>query len=116
MSEKWAAISESDFNELFEEQYSRLPLELRSRFDRFRVPLRKVVIRRSEAAGNESVFVVAARGTGVLYFDDVEYGFNVSEVGGDGQLVSPGGSQSDLEEAIERWFPNRVTDASCLGK
>jgi hypothetical protein len=39
-----------------------------------------------------------------LYFDDVEYGFNISSVDKSGRILTPGGSQNTLKEAVAEWF------------
>ncbi len=101
----WRPITDEEFNVLFLEQYGEVQPQARKVFERFRVPFWKATIRRSESAGDEKVFVVAESGEGVLYFDDVEYGFNISTVDKDGRILHPGGSQSTLSEAIEDWFP-----------
>jgi hypothetical protein len=101
----WNAIRDAEFAALFDEQYTALTPAARARFERFRVPFWKAIIRRSEAAGDEAVVVIAQVGKGVLYFDDVEYGFNVSTVDDGGRVLQPGGSQATLAEAIEAWFP-----------
>lgn len=48
---------------------------------------------------------MAQKDDGILYFDDVEYGFNISTVDASGRILHPGGSQSTLKEAIDQWFP-----------
>jgi hypothetical protein len=101
----WQPIRNEEFDQLFQEQYRELTPEARAVFDRYRVPFWKATIRRSETAGDEFVFVIAQSGDGVLYFDDVEYGFNISTVDDQGRVVHPGGSQATLAEAVEDWFP-----------
>ena len=77
--------------------------DLRAKF-RYKVDFWKAIIRRSKKYGDEYVFVVAQHEDGVLYFDDVEYGFNISTVDENGRIITPGGSQTTLKEAIEGWF------------
>ena len=101
----WKAIRDEEFDELFQEQYRDLTPEARAVFERHRVPFWKATIRRSESAGDEKVFVVAQSGDGILYFDDVEYGFNILTVDDEGRVLQPGGSQATLAEAVEDWFP-----------
>ena len=101
----WRIITDSEFAELFKTQYAELNEAQRNTFDQFRVPLWKATIRRSEIYGDESVFVVAQKDDGVLYFDDVEYGFNISIVDTTGKILQPGGSQNTLKEAMDEWFP-----------
>ena len=101
----WKPIADSEFYELFRLQHAELTEAQRVMFDQFRVPFWKATIRRSEEIGDETVFVVCQKDDGVLYFDDVEYGFNISIVDKTRRILEPGGSQYTLKEAIERWFP-----------
>ena len=55
--------------------------------------------------GDETVFVVAQKEDGVIYFDDVENGFNISIVDSTRRILNPGGSQDTLKELVEKKFP-----------
>lgn len=101
----WNPISDDDFSTLFAEQYDELSSDQRELFDQYRVSPWKAVIRRSKEAGDERVFVVAQSNDGVLYFDDVEYGFNISAIDESGRITNPGGSQNTLKGAVIEWFP-----------
>lgn len=103
----WRPITDSEFAELFRIHYDELNEAEKNTFDRFRVPFWKATIRRSEMYGDETVFVVCRKDDGVLYFDDVEYGFNISIVDTTDRILEPGGSQNTLKEAINQWFPER---------
>jgi hypothetical protein len=100
----WHPITEEEFSKLFNQQYSELNNDEKSIFDRHRVPHWKAMIRRSQEAGEEEVFVIAQTEEGVLYFDDVEYGFNISGIDNKGRILTPGGSQNTLKEAVIEWF------------
>ena len=100
----WQPISRRDFDLLYQKQESALPAEAREVLDRFRVPTYTAIIRRSNAAGDEPVFVVAESPRGVIYFDDVEYGFNISPLDGSGHVTRPGGSQMGLADAVVAWL------------
>src|SRR5687767_7025903 len=103
----WKPITEREFADLFRKQYAELDNVQRNTFDKFRVPLRKARVRRSESMGDETVFVVAQTSDGVLYFDDVEYGFNISTTDSAGRILTPGGSQNTLKEAVDEWFSSK---------
>jgi hypothetical protein len=103
--ETWKPITDEEFATLFEEQYGELDEKERRAFDRFRVEPWKATIRRSEIAGDELVFVVAEVGGRVLYYDDVEDGFNISPADEFGRILRSGGSSNTLQEAVNRWFP-----------
>lgn len=101
----WHPITDDEFRRLFAEQYSELNADERRTFGLFSVTPWKAIVRRSEEVGDEEVFVVAVTNTGVLYFDDVEYGFNMSPVDGARRLTAAGGSQNTLKGAVVDWFP-----------
>jgi hypothetical protein len=101
---EWKPITDLEFDDLFERQYAELNKAQRDMFDPFRVPFWRATIRRSESMGEETVIVVAQKDAGVLYFDDIEYGFNISTIDPMGRILTPGGSQNTLKEAVEEWF------------
>jgi hypothetical protein len=103
----WKPITDEEFTVLYAEQYAELDGEERDVFERYRVSPWKAIIRRSEQAGDEHVFVVSQTTGGVLFFDDVEWGFNISCIDDTGRLTTPGCSQYTLREAVNRWFPMR---------
>ncbi len=105
MSNDWTPINEAEFLALFAQQYAELDESEKKQFDRYKVQPWQAVIRRSDETGDELVFVIAQNEEGVLYFDDVEYGFNVSSIDGCLRIVSPGGSQNTLRDAVIEWFP-----------
>lgn len=100
----WQPITQQEFESLYREQVAELSAEERDAFNRFRTPLTKATIRRSNSAGDEKVFMVARNDDGVLYFDDVEYGFNISTVDENNVILQPGGSQFSLAEAVSVWL------------
>ncbi len=103
--DNWKPITDSEFDDLFSAEYAELDEAQRKIFEQFRIPFWKATIRRSEMYGDEVAFIVSQKDDGVLYFDDVEYGFNISTVDNEGKILDPGGSTYTLQEAIERWFP-----------
>ena len=48
----------------------------------------------------ESVFVVARKEDVVVYYEDVEDGFNVSSLAPDGSIASPGYEQWELSHVL----------------
>jgi hypothetical protein len=54
------------------------------------------------------VFVVAARqGDEVIYWEDVEEGFNVSPVGEGGRILEHLCNQDELRHALNAWIDGR---------
>jgi hypothetical protein len=52
----------------------------------------------------ELVVVVARRGNAVIYWEDVEEGFNLSPISSEGSILEHSCSQDDLRLAIRRWL------------
>lgn len=100
----WLPITDEDFRELLDAQSSVLDADETRLFASFRVTPWKATLRRSDNYGDEKAWVVAECGEGVLFFDDVEYGFNISNVDESGRILQPGGSQNSLQEAIRQWM------------
>jgi hypothetical protein len=52
----------------------------------------------------ETVVVVARKGDDVLYWEDIEEGFNLSPVSSDGLVLQHWCNQDELKFAIQRWM------------
>ena len=52
----------------------------------------------------ESVVVVAQKSGEVMYWEDVEEGFNISPVRPDRTILEPGYNQDELAFALNRWI------------
>jgi hypothetical protein len=55
----------------------------------------------------EKVVVVAQNSGEVLYWEDVEEGFNISPAGPDGRILEHWCNQDDLGIALNRWIEGR---------
>jgi len=55
----------------------------------------------------ESLVVVARNGSEVIYWEDVEGGFNVSPVDEDGQILEHWCNQDELGFALNTWIKGR---------
>ena len=51
----------------------------------------------------ETVFVVARKDAEVMYYEDVEEGFNVSPISPEGTILEHWCSQDELKYALQRW-------------
>jgi hypothetical protein len=96
----WQPISDAEFKELFSGEYLQLSEDERRAFEKVRVPFSKATVRRSDAYGDEDVFVVARTRLVVLYYDDVEGGFASSPVDQTNKLLNPSGNVGSLRDAI----------------
>jgi hypothetical protein len=75
-------------------------------FERYAVePYLAPVLRYGEA---ESLVVVARREDEVIYWEDVEEGFNVSPVGADGRILEHYCNQDTLGLALNVWIDGRT--------
>jgi hypothetical protein len=54
------------------------------------------------------VVVVARKGQEVIYWEDVEEGFNVSPIDKDGEIVEHWCNQDNLGLALNTWIPSRT--------
>lgn len=100
----WEPIAKGAFENYLQEQVASLNTEELRDFELHRVPLSTCRIKRSEDSGFEDVFDVARNERGVMYFDDVEFGFNVSPTDENNVITNPGASQFDLSDAIRAWL------------
>jgi len=96
----WRPIPREEFDSLVAEQEAALDGGQKAILDACRVEPWQAVIRRSEQAGDEKVWVIAERRGQVLYFDDVEWGWNFSEVNDEGRILRPGGRQGELSGVL----------------
>jgi hypothetical protein len=55
----------------------------------------------------ENVVVVARKADEVIYWEDVEEGFELSPLGPDGRVLEHGCNQDDLSIALNRWIEGR---------
>jgi len=94
----WQPISLAELEALMLKGLQCCEPNQKDAFARFRVPFYQVPIRRF---GNlESVWVVAELPSGLLYYDDVEEGFELGILGEDGSLKDHGGNQYELSHAL----------------
>jgi hypothetical protein len=52
----------------------------------------------------ESVVVVARNGNEVMYWEDVEEGFNISPISSNGRILEHRCSQDELKHALNAWM------------
>jgi hypothetical protein len=64
----------------------------------------RALIQRFSNGQLEEVHVAARARLGVIYFDDVEDGFDFSPIDAADKLVNPGAANRSLSEAVERFL------------
>lgn len=97
----WQPITANELESLIDRQLQDCTPEQQELFRRFRVPLRPTPIERYGQL--ESVFVAARRGGEVMYYEDVEDGFNFSPLTPDGRIAEHRCNQDELRYALARW-------------
>jgi hypothetical protein len=97
----WSPITAQELQSLIDAQLGECSPEQRTIFERYRVPLRPVPLERYGHL--ESVFVVAQRGGEVMYYEDVEDGFNFSHLTSEGLVAEHWCNQDELKYAVIRW-------------
>jgi len=64
--------------------------------------------------GNSGTVVVVARDRDeVIYYEDIEEGFNVSPVGSTGEILEHWCNQDELKFALNYWIEGRKPSAKC---
>jgi hypothetical protein len=90
----WQPISASELEAIVAHQLSSCSSSQRAAFDQYRVLPYRVHIHRLGML--EEVYVVAHPPSGLLYFEDIEEGFEIGTLGSDGALVSECANQYEL--------------------
>ena len=96
----WKPISLAELEALVAEQLRFCTQSEAEAFTRWRVPFHKVPIHRRGAI--ESVWAVAELPSGLLYYEDVEEGFEIGAFGTDGALIEAGYNQYELNHVLAR--------------
>ena len=98
---EWRAATIDDVSRIVERDLHGCGDEQAATFARYRVELRLAPL--SRYGKDESVVIVARRRDEVIYWEDVEEGFNRSLVGGDGRILQHLCNQDDLCVALSLW-------------
>ena len=98
--DKWQPVTVDELKAIVEKQLVNCSPRQRAAFASFRVPFYFVPIHRLGAL--ERVLVVAHLPSGLLYFEDVEDGFEVGNLNEDGALHPQTCDQLDLTHALSR--------------
>ena len=96
----WQPISESELKALLDRELNNCSAEQQAKFTQYRVSPYKVPIHRLGSL--EQVFVVAELPTGVVYYEDVEEGFEFDRLGPDGAITTQGCNQYELRHVLTR--------------
>ena len=94
----WKAVTLDEMKRIVEEELRQCGTEDRALFGRMKIEPQKV--RFDRGTFSEDVFVVARQGDKLLFFDDIEDGFEVAEADKDGVIRNAGVGQFDLCHAL----------------
>jgi hypothetical protein len=102
MADCWKPASRAEVERILSEQLAGCTPEQRAAFERLRVPLREAPIERYGRI--DGVFLVARKGNEVMYYEDVEGGFELSPLDAKGRILRKGCNQDPLQAALSRWM------------
>ncbi|MCU0723461.1 MAG: hypothetical protein MUC63_07590 [Planctomycetes bacterium] len=102
MADPWKPATREEVEAILSEELADCTPEQREAFLRLRVPPREAPVERHGRI--ETVFVVAQKDDEVLYWEDVEGGFEISPVDGNGRILRRGCDQNSLTIALRRWL------------
>lgn len=103
--EAWSPITAQELTALLSKQLEACPSSSRAFFELYRVEPYKVPIHR---LGNiEQVYVVAQLPSGVIYYEDVEGGFEFDAIASDGAIPKQGCNQFELKHVLSQLGSNK---------
>jgi len=95
----------AEVNEIVAKDLKACDAEQLAAFDKYRIePFSAPIVRYGRT---ESVVVVARKGDQVIYWEDVEEGFNLSPISPDGQVLEHWCNQDELRFALNAWIEGR---------
>jgi hypothetical protein len=101
----WQPATIAEVKEIVARDLRACDAEQLAAFEKYRVePFSAPIVRYGET---ESVVVVARHGDQVIYYEDVEDGFNVSPVDPDGRVLEHWCNQDELRFALNAWIDGR---------
>ena len=100
--EEWCPIEKDELEQIIAADLAQCTPEQQAVFEQYRVPLRRAPIERYGKL--EHVLIVAQRGDEVMYFDDIEEGFNFSPIDADGKILQHWCNQDELTYALWHWM------------
>ena len=101
----WQPATIEEVNEIVARDLKDCDAEQLAAFAKYRVePFSAALVRYGQT---ESVVVVARNGDQVIYWEDVEDGFNVSPIDSDGRVLEHWCNQDELRYALNAWIEGR---------
>ncbi len=103
--DEWKPATVEEVQAIVTHDLAKCDDEQRAAFNKYAVEPYLAPIRRYRAL--ERVVVVARSGDEVIYWEDVEEGFNLSPVAADGQVMEHWCNQDQLGWALDAWIEGR---------
>jgi hypothetical protein len=101
----WRPATIEEVREIVARDLKDCDVEQLAAFDKYRVePFSAPIVRYEQT---ESVIVVARNGDQVIYYEDVEDGFNLSPISPDGRVLEHWCNQDELRFALNAWVAGR---------
>lgn len=94
----WQPVSVEELETRVDQEISQCTATQQAAFAKYRVPFYKVPLHRFGQI--ESALVVAQLPNGLIYFEDVEEGFEFAALGKDGALPDQGCNQFELRHVL----------------
>src|SRR5579871_3178772 len=109
--QEWESASIAHVRKLLSDELLNCDEKQLAVFKQFAVePHRAPIIR---YGNNETVVVIARNGNEVIYYEDVEEGFNVSPISPDGRVLEHWCNQDELKFALNFWIEGRPRPEKC---
>jgi hypothetical protein len=103
---EWKSASIEDVKQIVQDDLAECDGEQVAAFNRYAVkPYVAPILRYGEM---ESAVVVARKDNEVIYWEDVEEGFNISPVAADGRILEHWCNQDTLNIALNSWIEGRT--------
>jgi hypothetical protein len=101
----WQPATVEEVNEIIARDLKECDAQQLATFDKYRIePFFAPIVRYGQT---ESVVVVARNGDQVIYYEDLDDGFNVSPMSADGRVVEHWCNQDELRFALNAWIEGR---------
>jgi hypothetical protein len=107
----WRPATIAEVNEIVSRDLKDCDGEQLATFDKYRVDAFSAPIVRYGQTG--TVVIVARNGDQIIYYEDVEDGFNVSPISPDGRVLEHWCNQDELRFALTAWIEGRGLWGKC---
>lgn len=102
MNKSWSPITEVQLKEIINYQLKECTDKQKEIYNKYCIDLERAPIERYGKI--EYVFIVAKRGEEVMYYEDVEEGFNFSRMSPSGKILEHGCNQDELKYSLSYWI------------